>query len=372
MWTLECNGWSRSSASGIRLSGWVLMLVLVGAIQVFLFPGHKAQAAGAAEKIRTIVTTDGEIDDRCSMVRFLLYANEWDILGLIHSSSKYHWKGDENHPEHDYPGTEWLDRQLDAYSEVYPNLKKHRSDFPTADALRALVSIGNVEYEGAMDKETPGSERIVKALLDSDPSPIWLQAWGGANTIARALQSIEENHPDRMEEVSKKAKVFMISEQDQTYRDYIEKRWPDVEVLLSTGSSFGSIAYHWQPFQSEETAPYFGKEWMTSNILENHGPLCSMYEAKDGRFRSEGDSPAFLHLIDNGLRADTHPSYGGWGGRFRIIKGMWKSVDKKGMSGDDHSIIQWAVEIQNDFAARADWCVATVEEANHPPVVQIE
>ena len=42
---------------------------------------------------RVIATTDGEIDDRCSMVRFLLYANEWEIEGLIHSSSRFHWLG---------------------------------------------------------------------------------------------------------------------------------------------------------------------------------------------------------------------------------------------------------------------------------------
>ena len=47
----------------------------------------------AAQKPRIIATTDGEIDDRCSMVRFLLYANEWDIEGIIYCSSKFHWKG---------------------------------------------------------------------------------------------------------------------------------------------------------------------------------------------------------------------------------------------------------------------------------------
>ena len=46
-----------------------------------------------AARPRIIATTDGEIDDRCSMVRFLLYANEWDIEGIIISSSncKYGW-----------------------------------------------------------------------------------------------------------------------------------------------------------------------------------------------------------------------------------------------------------------------------------------
>ena len=37
------------------------------------------------EKPRVIVTSDGEIDDECSVVRFLLYANEWDIEGIVTS-----------------------------------------------------------------------------------------------------------------------------------------------------------------------------------------------------------------------------------------------------------------------------------------------
>jgi hypothetical protein len=40
---------------------------------------------------RVIVTSGGEIDDECSMVRFLLYANEWDGEAIVTSSSQYHW-----------------------------------------------------------------------------------------------------------------------------------------------------------------------------------------------------------------------------------------------------------------------------------------
>jgi hypothetical protein len=36
---------------------------------------------------RIIVTSDGEIDDECSLVRFLLYTNEWDVEGIVTSSS---------------------------------------------------------------------------------------------------------------------------------------------------------------------------------------------------------------------------------------------------------------------------------------------
>ena len=42
------------------------------------------------EKARVIVTTDGEADDRASMVRFLLSANEFDVEGIINSSSQFH------------------------------------------------------------------------------------------------------------------------------------------------------------------------------------------------------------------------------------------------------------------------------------------
>jgi hypothetical protein len=318
-------------------------------------------------KLRVIATTDGEIDDRCSMIRFLLYANEWDIRGIIHSSSKYHWKGDETRPGKRWEPVSWLDRQLDAYAQVYPNLKLHDPDYPSAEYLRSQVFVGNIAVEGDMRAPTPGSNRIVQVLLDPDDSPVWLQAWGGSNTIARALKTIKEEYPERIEEVAKKARLYLITEQDNTLRKYIRPEWPGIHVLRSGGHSFGAIAYDWQKIQPNDVQSYFDRAWITTNILEGHGPLCALYEAKDGRFRSEGDTPTFLHLINTGLRSAEHPAFGGWGGRFSHSNGMWKSVDKAGAS--QHSILRWAKDFQNDWAARADWCVKGYNEANHPPQV---
>jgi hypothetical protein len=321
-----------------------------------------------SKKTRVIATTDGEIDDRCSMIRFLLYANEWNIQGLVHSSSKFHWKGDSDHKENNWEPVQWLDKQLDAYEQVLPNLKLHDPTYPTADYLRSQVSIGNIGFEGDMQTVTPGSKRIVDVLLEPDDSPVWLQAWGGSNTIARALKTIQDDHPDRIEEVTKKARLFLIAEQDNTLRKYIVPDWPDLQVVFSDWSSFGAIAYHWRKSQPKELHAYFDRDWMTGHILEQHGPLCSMYEAKEGRFRSEGDTPAFLHVINTGLRSDEHPTFGGWAGRFFFKKGVWKSVDRKN-SSQTHSILRWAKAFQNDWAARADWCVKSYEDANHPPEV---
>ena len=32
---------------------------------------------------------------------------------------------------------------------------------------------------------------------------------------------------------------------------------------------------------------------------------------------------------------------------------------------------RWSPALQNDFAARADWCVKSYDKANHPPVVKL-
>jgi hypothetical protein len=61
-----------------------------------------------------------------------------------------------------------------------------------------------------MDSITAGSQHIAKVLLDtSNDNPIWIHAWGGPNTIARALKTIEENHPEQMAYVAKKIRFVL-------------------------------------------------------------------------------------------------------------------------------------------------------------------
>ena len=85
----------------------------------------RASAQNKYEKPRVIVLTDAEIDDQCSMVRFLLYADDFDIDGIITTSSQYHSHG------HNWTGDHWMDPYLDAYAKVYPNLKKNDPGYPT-------------------------------------------------------------------------------------------------------------------------------------------------------------------------------------------------------------------------------------------------
>ncbi|QQY83657.1 DUF1593 domain-containing protein [Tamlana sp. s12] len=180
-----------------------------------------------------------------------------------------------------------------------------------------------------------------------------------------------------------------------------------------------AVAYQWDKIIPQDKIDYFRNDWMKSNILENHAPLCSLYEAykgggdkegfiagpikMKGDFRSEGDSPAFIYTINTGLRSLESPDYGGWGGRYVNIRentwldpvpetnysypeGRWYTKTAWGrnymrnvypenqdlMTSYFKPITRWADALQNDFAARADWCIKPYENANHPPVVNLK
>ncbi|MBW6534032.1 MAG: DUF1593 domain-containing protein [Mariniphaga sp.] len=377
----------------------------------FLMFAGEMFAQNSILKPRVIVTSDGEIDDECSLVRFLLYTNEWDVEGIITSSSQYHWQG------HRWAGDGWADPYLEAYAQVYPNLSKHDPNYPKPEYLRERTVLGNVKAEGEMEEVTAGSLLIVDVLLDdTDKRPVWLQAWGGTNTIARALKTIEEEHPEKMEEVAKKIRFFFIWEQDSTYQAYIRPSWGKYNIQTIISDQFWAIAYQWNKILPEGKKDYFRADWMKKNILEGHGALCSLYKAhvpgshglagdtnfNDGDFRSEGDSPAFLHTILTGLRNMEHPDWGGWGGRYVKVRdntwldpvpvsdyeypeGRWYTGSAWGrlymrkeypenqalMREYFKPLARWTDAIQKDFAARADWCVQSYKDANHAPVVKL-
>jgi hypothetical protein len=354
-------------------------------------------AVSATGQPRVIVTTDGEIDDECSMVRLLLYANEMDIEGIITTSSQYHWQG------HKWAGDDWAQPYLHAYAKIYPNLMKHDKRYPTPEYLQARTVSGNVKTEGEMEAVTAGSQLIVKSLLDeSDKRPIWIQAWGGTNTIARALKTIEEEHPDKMAAVANRIRFFFIWEQDSTYQDYIRPRWGKYNILTIISDQFLAIAYYWDQNLPPHQRQFFTADWMKQHITQSHGPLTALYKGRpDGAFRSEGDSPAFLHNIVTGLRNMESPEWGGWGGRYvrvrentwldpvpepgyRYPEGRWytssawgrtemkkKSPNRTLLTEYFRPMWQWTEAMQNDFAARADWSVKPYAEANHPPTVTL-
>ncbi|WP_305785679.1 nucleoside hydrolase-like domain-containing protein [Symbioplanes lichenis] len=368
--------------------------------------------AGTHAKPRTVVTTDMEQDDYASLIRYLLYTNDVDTQGIVYTSSRFHWAGDGRGTEFFLPGREYTtpqtswrwtgtrtiqDEALRAYGRVHPNLVRHDRDYPSARSLLAKVRVGNIAFEGDMAHDTPGSDLIRDLLLDRDPRPLYLQAWGGTNTIARALKSIEDDFGVHVKErVSRKAVILASGFQDETYASYIAPHWPGIRVEeLSAG--YATWGYNCDRGQGNTRGPLFSGAWIRKNI--QIGPYGRLYRSwLDGQampgdpldifgdpekapggwckplapydFLSEGDNVAFNPLLDTGIQAPDNPALGGWGGRAeRTGPNLWTLVPaENGIAG--YTTRRWADAAQNDFAARMSWTLTPrFRAANHAPTV---
>lgn len=445
-------------------------------------PAH-SQIADAA-KPRVVITADPELDDNNTIIRAILYSSDVRFEGLVYVSSQFHWKGDgkgttQYIPGREYtriglcPCTSWrfspdeqfIDNIVNAYTKVYRNLRVHEADYPSPDELKSKIKWGNVDFDGDFSKDTDGSNLIKSLLLDDQPGPLYVTAQGGESTIARALKSIYDQYARSSqwdairEKVSRKLIIIPSGDQDGTEASYIRPNWPGVRIYEFSGMNFG---YGAQNRAAPEDKIYFSAEWTHDNI-STRGPLGDLYRIwgdgkqmvkndptdyfglsgytgdqlkqmgfmvwmapePKGEFLGEGDTPTFINLIGNGLRAFEDPQWGGWGGRMRLgatggslfgapppIVPVDTSGSARGLApaGSDANkpapaptqpaqppatqqrpanlanvrppaISPRAAEIsarffaaaENDFAARLQWSVTPkFSDANHPPVVRIK
>ena len=328
-----------------------------------------------------------------SMVRFLVYANQYDVEGLAATTSIHQQKR---------IAPERIRQIAEAYGKVRDNLEKHEAGFPTIEFIRSVITEGLPEYglsavgEG---KDSPASELLIKAVDKNDPRPLWVSVWGGPNVLAQALWKVKKTRTAA--EVNKfvaKLRVYTISDQDDS-GPWIRKEFPDLFYIVSPGFSAGGAYHHatWSGISGD----YFHarcdgadftlvtNEWLDRNI-RNKGPLGTEYPYWE--FLMEGDTPSFLNLINNGLSYPEHPDWGGWGGRYEFYtprmqkwhlyaetRPCWSDaddevfgVDGRWHDGNHETIWRWRQAYQNDFSARMDWTIQPVEKANHPPVVNTE
>ena len=360
-------------------------------------PPAAARVDAFVARPRIIVLTDiaNEPDDQMSLVRFLVYSNEFDVEGLVATTST--WMRNKVRPD-------VILTVLDAYEQVQPNLLKHASGFPTAASLRRRVASGQPGYGMAAvgpGKTSGGAELIVNAARSDDPRPLWVLGWGGANTLAQALvEARAAMTPRELEALVAKLRVYTISDQDDA-GPWIRREFPALHYVAIPSTPDGQQYYlaTWTGISGDRfyrNAPgadfaTFTDEWITANV-RSKGPLGKHYPYPC--CIHEGDTPSFLGLIDNGLASAMSPAFGGWGGRYvwRQPSGetrpLWTQggdsypgrdssrdtvagADGKTYTSDQATIWRWRRAFQNDFAARMDWTVKAVSEANHNPQVVV-
>ena len=353
------------------------------------------------QKNRVIILTDIEADpdDTQSLVRLLLYSNQIDIKGIIATTSV--WQKNRVAPES-------VRKIIQAYGKVQANLNKHEPGFPGSDALLEMVKSGPAKY-GMLGvgkgQDSEGADWIIKVLEENDLRPLFVSVWGGVNTLAQALYKIKETKSiDEVKRLVGKIWVYTISDQDDS-GIWLRKTFPELKYIVSPGDHYGSAT--WNAINSQIKGisnEEISNRWLAQNIQQGHGPLGAAYP--DVSWGVEGDTPSFMSLIVNGLNNPEHPDWGGWGGRYELIKPDFTKQNKGGSgvpfepetraiwtdtedsytpfvpndfgraikSDTNHykdnkaTLWRWRADFQNDFAARMDWCVSDYKNANHPPI----
>lgn len=350
------------------------------------------------KKPRVVVLTDIEADpdDAQSLIRFFLYSNQLDVEGLIATTSIH---------QKTAVAPESILKILEAYGKIQPNLVRHEEGFPTKDELKAKVKKGLATYglqgvgEG-MDSE--GSDWIISALEKADDRPLWISVWGGPNTLAQALWKIRKTMTAlAAERLYMKLRVYTISDQDDS-GPWIRKNFPGIFYIVTPGYNYAKATWLGIAFPLPgSNTEVVTNDWLAKNIQQGHGPLGAAYP--DVAYGMEGDTPAFLNLINNGLNDPEHPNFGGWGGRYELYlpkfedsnqgpfrrenwpkdepetRPIWTNandsivspIDKNSYVGNRETIWRWRTEFQNDFAARMTWTTKSFNESNHPPVPRL-
>lgn len=354
-----------------------------------------APAADPVARPRVIVLTDieNEPDDAMSLVRFLVYANQWDTEALIATTSVHL-------PDRVAPAR--IEAIVTAYGAVRDALEVHERGFPTGDHLLSLVRSGAARYgmtAVGSGHDSPGSERIIEVVDADDPRPIWVCVWGGPNCLAQALWKVRATRtPEALARFVAKLRVYTISDQDDS-GPWLRRTFPDLFYVASPGvHQFGGYHYAtWIGIAGDEFHGRFAggdfavvsQPWLDEHV-RCKGPLGAEYPPVE--FIMEGDTPSFLNLIATGLANPEHPDWGGWGGRYELAcpperkwhmeretRPFWTdAVDEvKGADGRWHTdngctIWRWRRAFQNDFSSRMDWTVTPrFEDANHPPVPRL-
>jgi hypothetical protein len=319
-----------------------------------------------AAKLRVLVETDagGDLDDEASLVRFLLYANEWAVEGIIADRPR-------TTNQETSSGLELCRKILKAYGDCHRNLVVHKPDYPTHAFLSERLVAG-------YDHTDDGVNLISRVLRADDPRPVWFANWGSnsgtTSNMKRALDRLKRELPDaEYRQIVAKIHVTRNAEKTGNHVDriplFVDTRNPD-------------RWYHrFRPLTQNAGGMNVAKH------VQSVGPLGKAYSTP-----KEGDSLAFVYLIPTGLSDPTKPTWGGWGGRYapmthrvgssgggrgpRPREGFyWASAEDTldGRTSRDNTLARWAVALQNDFRARLAWSITLqFSKANHEPSVVVQ
>jgi hypothetical protein len=239
-----------------------------------------------------------------------------------------------------------------------------------------------------------------RAADRADPRPLWVTAWGGANTLAQALTAgARDAHAGELDGSSRSSACTRSPIRTTRGRGsaasfptlhYIDIPSTQDGGVLSSRRGRASAATDSTATRPARTSRRSRDAWVDANI-RSKGPLGTHYPRPC--CIHEGDTPSFLGLIDGRARERDEPDVRRVGRRYvwrrsrarprrtgrrgatripqRQLARRVSATDGKTYVSDQATIWRWRKRFQHDFAARMDVDDRAVRRANHNPVISL-
>jgi Protein of unknown function (DUF1593) len=294
------------------ITAWLVIFVC----GLFWGPTEKAVTA-VEQRPRVLVSSDiggTDPDDFQSMVHLLVYADRFELEGLV--SSPY-GPGRKQH----------ILEVIDRYERDFANLKTYSPNYPTPDALRAITKQGALDSPGptGLGSPTEGSEWIVRCARRKDVRPLHVLVWGGLEDLAQALHDAPDILP--------RLRIYWIGGPNKMWSvdayNYIEQHQPKLRIIEANATYRG-----W--FVGGNQTGEWGNQAFVAAHIAGHGQSGQFAAVPPPLERTRKVSKALPHWwID-----DPDPAAA------------------EGVHPGAKSVNQWRVDFLRDFAARMLRCQA--------------
>jgi len=342
----------------------VFVLFLLPFSLCFWLPAAPCSAdEGAKQRPRLLVMTDigGDPDDQQSLVRLMVYCNQFQMEGLIATAS-----GTPGELDVAVTRPDLVREIVMAYGQVRDRLANHEQGWPETKDLLSRIKSGNphrgLDHIGE-GHDTEGSRWLIRQVdAGSKDRPLNITIWGGQSDLAQALWRVREDRGrEGLADFVQRFRVYDIADQDGI-AGWMRSEFPGMFYVLSAArpqEDKRSAAFRGMYLTGDESLT--SREWIEENV-RSAGPLGELYPTKTWTAPNphgcmkEGDTPSWFFFLPAGGNVPADPSQPGWGGQFQKTDEGWYRDDRQSYATPQESVSRWRPEFQADFARRMQWC----------------
>jgi hypothetical protein len=269
---------------------YLMQLLLLGTMTLLIACNNTEPTV---DRPNIIVSTDiggSDPDDYQSLVHLFLYADRFNLLGLISSPP-------------DAGRKENIEETIAAYAADFEKLKEHSALFPTPEYLLSITKQGAID---SLQTEVPtalseGASWIIDKAKENAGQPLYILVWGSITDVAQAV------HHDPS--IKSNLRVYSIGSwntvQDPKSRDYLFHNHPDL-WWIENNTTFRGM------YMGGDTTNSMGNLTFVENNIKDHGALGELFWEKKKDIKM-GDTPSVLYFLNGNIN---DPESESWGGSF--------------------------------------------------------